>query len=198
MGGLEGVRNKKLLYHLTRVDNMEAIIDRGLLPRKYLLEQNMPFGDVADPEIIRKRKMLNLDKYTPFHFHPYSAFDVAVKNTYPTDIFVYICIKRALADFNDFKILPRHPLSQQDFELYNYKEGINAIDWDTMEKTGTTDEYARNVKMAECLTEKCIPADLFQCVYVPDEEIKIYVEALFKKKGITEQPPYVDVQPKWF
>ena len=67
-----------------------------------------------------------------------------------------------------------------------------------MESVGKTDEYARNVKMAECLTEKCIPADLFQCVYVPDMETKQYIEKLFQDKGITEQPPYVNMQPKWF
>lgn len=36
--GLEGVKEKKLLYHLTKVDNMETIINFGLLPRRYLLE----------------------------------------------------------------------------------------------------------------------------------------------------------------
>ena len=86
--GLDGVREKKLLYHLTKVSNMEDIINYGLLSRRYLLEQGRKFGDVADPQIISKREELDLDKYTPFHFHPYSAFDVAVKNTYPTDKFV--------------------------------------------------------------------------------------------------------------
>lgn len=196
--GLEGVREKKLLYHLTKASNMESIINHGLVPRRYLLEQNMFFGDVADREIITKRKELDLDRYTPFHFHPYSAFDVAVKNTYSTEKFVYICIKRALAEFENFKILIKHPLSQQECILYDYMEGIRSIDWDTMEKAGATDEYSRNVKMAECLTYKRIPAELFQCVYVPNEETKQYIEELFQNKGITEQPPYVNIQPNWF
>ena len=196
--GLEGVREKKLLYHLTKVGNMEAIINHGLLPRRYLIQQDMFFGDVADARIITKREELDLDKYTPFHFHPYSAFDVVVKNTYASEKFVYICIKRALAEFKNFKVLVKHPLSQQECILYDYTEGISNIDWDTMEKAGTTDEYSRNVKMAECLTDKCIPAELFQCVYVPDEETKQYIEELFRNKGIVEQPPYVAVQPKWF
>ena len=196
--GLEGVRNKKLLYHLTKLDNMEMIINHGLLPRRFLLEQNIPFGDVADPRIISKREELGLDKYTPFHFHPYSAFDVAVKSTYSTDEFVYICIKRALAEFNDFKILIRHPLSQQECILYNYADGMKNIDWDTMERVGEIDEYSRNVKMAECLTDKCIPAELFQCIYVKDIETQQYIEELFKNKGILEQPPYVSIQSKWF
>ncbi len=72
--GLEGVRDKKLLYHLTKVDNMEMIINHGLLPRRRLIEQKMLFGDVADQQIISKRQELGLDIYSPFHFHPYSAF----------------------------------------------------------------------------------------------------------------------------
>ena len=91
-----------------------------------------------------------------------------------------------------------HPLSQQECILYDYSEGMNNIDWDTMEKAGITDEYSRNVKMAECLTDKRISAELFRCVYVSDEETKQYIEELFKNKGITEQPPYVDIQSKWF
>lgn len=196
--GLEGVRDKKLLYHLTKVDNMKMIVNYGLLPRKWLLKHKMLFGDVADPQIISKREELGLDIYTPFHFHPYSAFDVAVKNTYSTEKFAYICIKRALAEFNNFKILIKHPLSQQECILYNYVDGIKNIDWDTMEKVGGIDEYSRNVKMAECLTDKCIPAELFQCVYVPDKETQQYIEKLFQDKGILEQPPYVSIQSKWF
>ena len=92
----------------------------------------------------------------------------------------------------------KHPLSQQECILYDYEEGMHKIDWDTMEETGTTDEYSRNVKMAECLTDQCIPAELFQCVYVPDADTKKYIEELFLKNGITEQPPYVDIQSKWF
>lgn len=195
--GLEGVKEKKLLYHLTKVDNMKMIVDHGLLPRRDLLNYKMIFGDVADPQIISKREELGLDRYIPFHFHPYSAFDVAVKNTYSTEKFVYICIKRALAEFNNFKILVKHPLSQQECILYDYVDGIKNIDWDTMEKVGEADEYSRNVKMAECLTDKCIPAELFQCVYVPDIETKQYIEELFQDKGIMEQPPYVSVA-KWF
>lgn len=196
--GLEGVKEKKLLYHLTKVSNMEDIINYGLLPRRYLLEQGKKFSDVADPQIICKREELDLDKYTPFHFHPYSAFDVAVKNTYSTDKFVYICIKKALAEFNGFKILKKHPLSQQECVLYEYAEGIKNIDWETMERVGATDEYSRNVKMAECLTDKCISAELFQCVYVPDIETEQFIKKLFQAKGIMEQPPYVSFQPKWF
>ena len=196
--GLDTVKEGKLLYHLTELKNIESIIAKGLLPRRCLKDGNLGFEDVADPQIIDKRVSLGLDGYIPFHFHPYSAFDVAVKNTYANEKFVYICINRALAQCHNFKILVKHPLSQNDCVLYDYEEGVAKIDWERMRITGTTDEYSRNVKMAECITEKCIPAELFQCIYVPDLETKTYIEQLFRNRGITEQPPYVDIQEKWF
>lgn len=89
-------------------------------------------------------------------------------------------------------------MSQKDCVLYDYEEGIQLIDWETMEKVGQNDEYTKNVKMAECLSSKIIPPGLFQCVYVSDMQTQAYIYDLFKKNGITEQPPYVSVQKEWF
>lgn len=194
--GLLGVKDKMLLYHLTKVNNMDSIIQFGLLSRKALLDRGLFFDDVADSQIIKKRD--NLDMFIPFHFHPYSVFDVAVKNTYNSEKFVYICISRKFAQTNNFKVIIKHPLSSQECILYNYDDGFNRIDWDTMEKVGATDEYSRCVKMAECLTDQCIPAESFYCIYVPDEEIELYIRNLLKKKGIIKHHPYINIQPKWF
>lgn len=196
--GLENTRNKKLLYHLTELDNMNSIIEYGLMSRADIKNKKLKYHDVADQAIIGKREELGLDKYVPFHFHPYSAFDVAVKKSRPDDKFVYITIRRELAELADFKVLPRHPLSKDECVILDYKDGISEIDWDTMEKVGADDSYSKNVKMAECLSEKTISASLIQCVYVPDEYTREYVEQLFWDNGIVEQPPYVSVMESFF
>lgn len=196
--GLEFTRNKKLLYHLTELDNMPSIIENGLLSRAEIKARGLKYKDVADSEIISRRELLGLDGYVPFHFHPYSAFDIAVKKSRPEDKFVYITIKRELASIANFKVLVKHPLSQEECVLYDYDKGISLIDWGTMETLGTNDAYSKNVKMAECLSIKPIDPELIQCVYVPDDWTKEYVEQLFWDKGITEQPPYVSVMDKFF
>ena len=164
--GLKDAKEGKLLYHLTELKNLESIIDFGLVPRKILRENTVTFGDVADPEIIRKREVLGLDGYIPFHFHPYSAFDVAVKKTHVGEEMIYICITRSLARRNNFRILPKHPLALEECQLYNYDEGFEMIDWDILTRVGQNDEDARQIKMAECLSPLVIPVDAFQCIYV--------------------------------
>lgn len=196
--GIESAKTGKLLYHLTELDNLDSIIKYGLLPRKVILEHSIKFNDVADENIIDKRMELGLGGYTPFHFHPYSAFDVAVKNTHNAQKMIYICIDRELARQNGFRVLPRHPLSGDKFKLYDYDEGFDLIDWDTLTKVGRNDTYAKEVKMAECLTDLIVPPKCFKCIYVPSEDVKQIVEKRFEKHNIDFPPPYINVMKQWF
>ena len=196
--GLENVKSGKLLYHLTELKNLESIIRFGLIPRKVLLENTVTFEDIANPEIIVKRERLGLDEYIPFHFHPYTAFDLAVKKQHANDEMMYICIHRELARRNNFKVLPKHPLSLEDCQLYDYEEGFKRIDWDTMAKVGLTDPDSKQTKMAECLSAKVIPVDCFQCFYVPSEQSKEFAENTLRAYGIKFPSPFVNVMPQWF
>lgn len=195
--GIESAKTGMLLYHLTKLENLESIIVNGLVPRRALLDSGALFNDVADPGIIDKRTQLGLDIYTPFHFHPYSSFDVAVKSKYSDEEFIYICITRENARFNQFKVLPKHPLSIDECTLLDYDDGFNQIDWEVMVQRGLTDDYAKQVKMAECLTEKRVPANLFKSIAVKNAETKQKVEDMLRANNINGNPPYVNIQ-RWF
>lgn len=190
--GIENTKDGKLLYHLTRLSNIESIIEHGLLSRRKIMKKEVDFYDSADGEIISKRTRLGLDKYIPFHFHPYSSFDVAVKNSTDEE-FVYICITREGAKHNKCKIIPRHPLNLESLEVMEYDKGFDEIDWDTMQEKGRDDDYARQVKMAECVTDLKIPAKHFSRIYVRSNETKVYVERKLREKGIVSSPPYVSI-----
>ncbi len=195
---MQDVKDGRLLYHLTKLSNLESIIEKGLASRKLVKTHNVDFDDVADQRIITKRTELGLDEYVPFHFHPYSSFDKAVKSTYVNENFIYITLKRTDARRNNFKVLPRHPLSgETEAYLLEYDEGMDAIDWEAMHTLGTEDDYIKNVKMAECLTDLVIPVSSFTSICVKDEETKKVVENILKENGIEVPPPYVNIQ-KWF
>lgn len=181
---LATAKSGKLLYHLTKFSNLESILAEGLLSRSLLLEDQINFEDVADNEIINKRTRMRLDRYVPFHFHPYSAFDYAVKNSHDEE-FIYICISRDFAKNNDFKILPLHPLTTASTcDIYEYSEGFNLIDWEAMSQKGNHDAYVKNVKMAECLSEEIVDANDFYCIYVRDEGLVESVIELLEEYGL--------------
>lgn len=82
--------------------------------------------------------------------------------------------------------------------MYNYDEGFALIDWDTMMETNRTDDYAKQVKMAECLTEKRIPIGLFKCIYVPSEDVKNKVIELLQRNNVNFPPPHINPMDVWF
>ena len=89
----ESIRDKKLLYHLTLIDNLPSIIRNGLLSRNMLKRQQIEFPDVADSDIIRKRGA-TLGDYIPFHFHQRSRFDYAINSKYFLKNLIYLCVQR--------------------------------------------------------------------------------------------------------
>ena len=196
--GIETAKNQNLLYHLTKLSNLESIIEHGMLPRRKVIEQRLRFGDIADAQIISKRQELGLDIYTPFHFHPYSAFDVAVKHTYRNEDMIYLCITRRKAQLDNYKILPKHPLSVSECQLYNYDEGFEKIDWETLQEKNRLDGYAKQVKMAECLTEKTIYINEFYCMYVKSNIVRDKVIRILNDNGVNFPPPNIYPQEVWF
>ena len=62
------IQDGKLLYHVTAVENLENIFSNGLCSRENALSKGRLKVDIADPEIIEKRKELNILQYVPFHF----------------------------------------------------------------------------------------------------------------------------------
>lgn len=72
------IRGKKLLYHLTHIDNLDSIIENGLLSRNQAIQRGLLNKDIANHDILESRQLNHLDDYVLFHFSPYTAFDNAV------------------------------------------------------------------------------------------------------------------------
>lgn len=199
MSGIESAKTNKLLFHLTKVDNFRSIVREGLLPRRVIEEKRIGFSNVADKRIIEKRTIFDLDCYVPFHFHPYSAFDVVVKNTYDAKRMIYLCIYRDYARAKGYKILPMHPLSMENCQLYEYDEGFEQIDWDTLTRKNDPSEYAKEVKMAECLTDHAVFINELASIFVPSIIIKNEIIRIMEEEGVQKNnQPIIYEQPIWF
>lgn len=179
------IRDRKCIYHLTTLENLNSIIDNGLLSRKSLAQFNMSFSDVADREIIEKRKSLNIVDCVPFHFHTYTDFDVLVQHQYSKK-FIFLAIYKNKAREKGFLIIPKHPLSCDPHEIFNYDIGITQINWDIMELTREQDGYDSKVRMAECLSNHCdLDISDINIIFVPNAEIEQSVHDILACHNIT-------------
>nr|WP_261385224.1 DUF4433 domain-containing protein [Pseudomonas grimontii] len=96
------IKEQKLLYHLTSLENLSSIFQSGLKPRAQL----KAFEDVADAEILKKRQGLALEQYVPFHWFAANPFDGSVQRRRPDAQFVVITVHRNLAIRNNGKSFP--------------------------------------------------------------------------------------------
>jgi hypothetical protein len=189
----------KLLYHITHLNNMASILERGLLPRKILEdESNHSFMDIADPEILSKRKTYkdNLAKYVLFHFYARNPFDYAVCNKYGAENLAIITVKRELYKKNNFMIIPSHPLDINEPDIFPYEEGFSKIRWDILDSP-TGRDYSnpdiRKACMAECIMEYRVQPTAFSYIYVYDEEAFQRINLLPNPHGVK-----IEISPNMF
>lgn len=179
------IRDRKCIYHLTALENLNSIIGNGLLSRKSLAQFNMSFFDVANREIIEKRKSLNIVDCVPFHFHTYTDFAVSVQHQ-DSKKFIFLAIYKNKAREKGFLIIPKHPLSCESHEIYDYDMGIMQINWDIMELTREQDGYDSSVRMAECLSNHCdLKISDINIIFVPNVEIEQSVHDILACHNIT-------------
>jgi len=170
----------KLLYHMTALENLESIIQHGLSPRNEIKNE---FKNVADDRILKKRKEFDLEYYVPFHFFSLTPFAGAVQRDYRGTEFVYLTLHRNKAKEKGFKIIPSHPLNYTGKPL-KWKEGINVINWELMNKREYIDNDCCQCCMAESIYKGKINVSQFQFIFVRNIEIKEIVVNLLKKYGL--------------
>jgi hypothetical protein len=173
-------KNKKLVYHLTPLKNIPSILQSGLLPRNLLTS----FQDIADQEIIQKRKGLVLEGYVPFHWFVNNPFDGIVQKTHKTTPFALIAVQRSVAARSNWKVLPRHPLANDEMELLDYAAGFEAIDWEEMNRREYRDPNCKSVCMAECLAPGPVPVSQFFAIYVQNAELERKVRTWVNRQSV--------------
>lgn len=168
MPDIKNIKEQKLLYHMTSVENLDGIFQQGLTPRADLTD----FTDVADSEILKKRQALGLDRYVPFHWFAANPFDGSVQINRPDSQFAIIALYRSFARKNGWKIIPRHPLANDDIQLLDYDEGFEAIHWETMSTRDYLNPECKSICMAECLAPGIVAPKDFFMLFVPNPEVE--------------------------
>lgn len=179
----------KLLYHITRIDNLPSILKSGLMPRYLLRESKIYFCDIADPEIISKRETYKTDlsKFVLFHFYAKNPFDCAVCHSFGAENMAIIAIGRNTSMVHNSKIIPTHPLDSTEPDIYPYDEGLRLIEWgilDMQEGRDYSDPEIRKACMAECLISRIVYPREFEYVYVKDDVAERKVRGMEGSDGI--------------
>lgn len=183
MSDVKSIKDQKLLYHLTSVENLDGIFRDGLKPRAGL----SGFKDVADAEILKKRQALQLDNYVPFHWFAKNPFDGSVQRNRPEAQFVLISVYRSTAKQYGWKVIPHHPLAGDSIQLLDYEQGFEAIEWDVMSSRDYLDPHCKSICMAECLAPGIVKPDAFFKIFTPSEEVDALCVAKLQAADVNVQ-----------
>ncbi len=168
-------KDKAFVYHLTHVENLASIAEHGLLPRRELTTNGLPFADVADPQILSGRGDHGLDARVPFHFMPLSPFDGAVVAKAQDKRFVLLAVYRKVARDQGWVVVPRHPLAAGAVpEICAWDEGVHKIEWEQMDRFSRpydTDHHCKMVCMAEALSPGAVNLDSVAALYAPTQPV---------------------------
>lgn len=190
------IKDGRLIYHLTALENLPSILEHGLKSRSALSRTN--FEDIADHEIIISRRQTGLEDLIPFHFFSKTPFDYAVQYNHRELPFVLITVKRDYASKNNWRIIPSHPLSGQAPNIMDYKSGFDAINWDLMESEHhryDTDQEYKQTCMAECLSESTVDAKNFHSILVRREDDGRKVRKMLNNFGLRM---HLNIQSRMF
>lgn len=176
------------MYHLTHIENLESIIENGLMPRNVLEDNGISFTDVADKEIIYKRKKCanDLANYVLFHFDLNNAFDYNVCRRKGCDNMMILAVLRPQYWSEEAKecayIYPSHPIGNENVGLYNYDEGYKLIRWDILDSDRwNNNSVVRKARMAECVVD--VASIEINLIFVHSENARKVVESKLQGMG---------------
>jgi hypothetical protein len=191
-------------YHFTLIDNLESIIDKGLLCTNLKNERGISHENIAEHGIQGRRSTMPVPcsggnfvhDYVPFYFSKKTSMQLGVINKKNVDqpLLIYFAIpiefieKKAGVVFSDASANTDTPPNFYNVSSTNMLDSLNwaAID---DKKWGCPSHEYRHQKMAELLIPSSIQISEVSYIVVWNKWKKEEVEKIFQAKGI--QPPII-------
>ncbi|PSU68341.1 DUF4433 domain-containing protein [Photobacterium phosphoreum] len=196
--------NGRYAYHFTLINNLESIIDNGLLCTNLKNERSISHENIAEQGIQGRRSTMSVPcsggkfvhDYVPFYFSKKTPMQLGVINKKNVDqpLLIYFAIpieiieQKAGVVFSDASANTDAPPNFYNVSTANMLDSLNWAAIDDRKWGCPSDEY-RHQKMAELLVPDGIQIAEFSYIVVWNEWIKQEVEKIFQAKGV--QPPRI-------
>jgi hypothetical protein len=203
------------IYHLTHIDNLQAILASARLLCKGSLT-GKTHVDVSHYDLQERRRRRtvtcdpggNLHDYVPFYFAPRSPMlyalyrgNVAGYGAGQTPlVYLVSSVQRVASNGLPFVFTDGHPIMALS-QFYTEVGALNRIAWDVMAGTywNDTPEFPnrKQLRQAEFLVHQTFPWEAVEFVGVRSPAIKTQVERLLDTSPERPLKP-VQVMPSWY
>ena len=195
----------RYFYHFTHIDNIESIVENGLLSTNEKLKKNISHADLANENIQKRRSQMDvpcnpfgkIHDYVPFYFATINPMLLGVLNRknidQPLVVFIAISIDKLLKDKVIFTNASANTSCPPNF--YSDPNDLNQLNWNMIDSTrwGSGTDQELHERMAEVLVYKKVPIDWIDSFIVFNDVCKNEINRIFLKQGLTL--PNISYQP---
>lgn len=195
----------RCFYHFTHIDNIESIVNYGLLSTNEKIAKGINHVNLANEEIQSRRSQMNvtcspygtIHDYVPFYFTARNPMLLGVLNRKNIDqpLVVYIAISidklmNSNAIFTDASANTNMPPN-----FFNNPNDLDKLSWNLIDsqRWGEKNDQDLHSRMAEVLVYKKVPIDWIDCFVVYNDICKEKIEEIYEDNGLGT--PKIEYQP---
>ena len=192
------------LYYITHIDNLESILENGILSHNEVLRRNLKHKKIYSEEIIKKRQEKRIEnkplgEFANLYFQPRNAMLYRIIFLEKVDVnqLVIIGVKPDILNRKDIYISDGNAAS--DFTNFyssndkDYKKILKKLRNEVNKDWWSDFDGSKRRLMAECLIEKYVPLKYILELYVATHKARENVEKIIKNRKIS-----VVLEPKLF
>ena len=186
----------RFIYHFTSIDNLESIIDEGLLSTNLKIEAGVVHENIANSQIQERRSTMEVTcgpggvvhDYVPFYFAkrtPMLLNIVKSKNFDQIDIiYLAIPIERLMDKDVVFTEASANTVIPPNF--YSNPKDMSKLKWGIIDswKWSYHDDDERHQKMAEALIHKKIEITDVSYIVAWNKNFKNHIKNVLKEYGV--------------
>ncbi len=195
----------RFFYHFTHIENLASILKNGFLSTNEKNRLEISHTNIANESIQNRRHNMDVTcqpygkvhDYVPFYFTTTNPMLIGLVNRknidQPLIIFFAISIDKILENNVVFTDASANTSIPPNF--YSSPSDLSKLDWDAIDKRAwkSVNDKDKHKRMAEVLIHGQLPLDWIDSIIVWNEDIKKYVEKIYKDNNI--QLPKITYQP---
>ena len=195
----------KYFFHFTHIENLESILQNGLLSMNKKNELEIQHTDISSETIQHRRSAMDVTcapngtvhDYVPFYFTTVNPMLLGILNRKNIDQPLVIYFAVSIEKLSEYNVVftDASANTNQPPNFYNNPKDLDKLDWDAIDsrKWGCSDDDERHRRMAEVLIYEVMPFDWIETIIVYNEFARKHVNKIFKKCKIA--PPKILYQP---
>jgi len=178
----------KYIYHMSHIDNLNSILQNGLISYNQALD--LKHIDISNRDVNIRRTVIEpifnkqIHSYVPFYFNPRNAMLYARREI--QNNLVVLAIDRILI-YHETSLFTDGNAAAKNTKFFNDLHELKTLNWKCINAKYWTDCLdGKRIKMAEVLIVDIVEPKYIKKIYCNNYVLKQYVESLLQDNSIQD------------